>query len=112
MAKFANQQNDLRKSLVDQFYSEAVASVESTGDIKNRSTLVVVGQNWHQGVLGIVASRLVDKYQRPTLVMTGADGSDEVKGSGRSVDSFDLFKQLIRFAARRLDLVVTTQRLV
>ncbi|QOP50972.1 single-stranded-DNA-specific exonuclease RecJ [Lentilactobacillus parabuchneri] len=94
LAKFANQQNDLRKSLVDQFYSEAVASVESSGDIKNRSTLVVVGENWHQGVLGIVASRLVDKYQRPTLVMTGADGSDEVKGSGRSVDSFDLFQAI------------------
>lgn len=94
LAKFANQQNDLRKSLVDQFFTEAVQSVEASGDINQRHTLVVVGDNWHQGVLGIVASRLVDKYQRPTIVMTAADGSDEVKGSGRSVDNFDLFKAI------------------
>ncbi|TJY16167.1 single-stranded-DNA-specific exonuclease RecJ [Lentilactobacillus buchneri] len=94
LAKFANQQNDLRKSLVDQFFTEAVQSVEDSGDISQRHTLVVVGHNWHQGVLGIVASRLVDKYQRPTIVMTDTDGSEEVKGSGRSVDNFDLFKAI------------------
>lgn len=95
LAKFANQQNDLRKSLVDQFFTEAVQSVEdSGGDVSQRHTLVVVGHNWHQGVLGIVASRLVDKYQRPTIVMTDTDGSEEVKGSGRSVDNFDLFKAI------------------
>lgn len=94
LAKFANQQNDLRKSLVDQFFTDAVQKVEENGDISKRHTLVVVGNNWHQGVLGIVASRLVDKYQRPTIVMTGSDDSDEVKGSGRSVDSFDLFKAI------------------
>lgn len=94
LAKFANSQNDLRKSLVDQFFTDAVQLVEDDGDLHNRQTLVVVGNNWHQGVLGIVASRLVDKYQRPTLVMTAVDGTDEVKGSGRSVDHFDLFKAI------------------
>ena len=94
LAKFANQQNASRKSLVDQFFTEAVQSVEDSGDISQRHTLVVVGHNWHQGVLGIVASRLVDKYQRPTIVMTDTDGSEEVKGSGRSVDNFDLFKAI------------------
>ncbi|MQM77286.1 single-stranded-DNA-specific exonuclease RecJ [Lentilactobacillus buchneri] len=94
LAKFANQQNDLRKSLVDQFFTEAVQSVEDSGDISQRHTLVVVGHNWHQGVLGIVASRLVDKYQRPTIVMTDTDGNEEVKGSGRSVDNFDLVKAI------------------
>ena len=94
LAKFANQQNDLRKSLVDQFFTEAVQSVEDTGDSSPRRTLVVVGHNWHQGVLGIVASRLVDKYQRPTIVMTDTDGSNDLKGSGRSVDHFDLFKAI------------------
>ncbi|GHP15079.1 single-stranded-DNA-specific exonuclease RecJ [Lentilactobacillus fungorum] len=93
LAKFANQQNDLRKSLVDQFYKEAVEQVETGSDL-NRSTLLVVGDNWHQGVLGIVASRLVEKYQRPTLVLTSQDGTDDVKGSGRSIDQFDLFKAI------------------
>ena len=90
LAKFANHQNDLRKSLVDQFYKQAVDQVEADG-VANKSTLVVVGDNWHQGVLGIVASRLVEKYQRPTLVLTTQDGSDDAKGSGRSIDNFDLF---------------------
>ena len=94
LAKFANQQNDLRKSLVDQFFTDAVQTVENSGDINQRHTLVVVGNNWHQGVLGIVASRLVDKYQRPTIVMTASDDSNVVKGSGRSVDQFDLFKAI------------------
>ncbi|MFT8882337.1 MAG: single-stranded-DNA-specific exonuclease RecJ [Lentilactobacillus hilgardii] len=56
LAKFADHQNDSRKSLVDEFYQQAVQMVESSGDAKNRSTLVVVGDDWHQGVLGIVAS--------------------------------------------------------
>lgn len=90
LAKFANHQNDLRKSLVDQFYKQAVDQVEADG-VANKSTLVVVGDNWHQGVLGIVASRLVEKYQRPTLVLTTQDESDDAKGSGRSIDNFDLF---------------------
>ncbi|GEP24105.1 single-stranded-DNA-specific exonuclease RecJ [Lentilactobacillus diolivorans] len=91
LAKFANDQNDLRKSLVDQFYQQAVTMVENSDDLTNRATLVVVGKDWHQGVLGIVASRLVDKYGRPTLVLTTLAGTDQIKGSGRSIDSFDLF---------------------
>ncbi|WP_054736317.1 single-stranded-DNA-specific exonuclease RecJ [Lentilactobacillus parafarraginis] len=91
LADFANQQNDTRKSLVDQFYQEAVQMVEASGDADHRATLVVVGKDWHQGVLGIVASKLLEKYGRPTLVLTTIKDTDELKGSGRSIDSFDLF---------------------
>lgn len=94
LAKFADHQNDSRKSLVDEFYQQAVQMVESSGDAENRSTLVVVGDDWHQGVLGIVASKLVEKYGRPTIVLTSQDGNDQVKGSGRSVESFDLFSAI------------------
>ena len=91
LADFANQQNDTRKSLVDQFYQEAVQMVEASGDADHRATLVVVGKDWHQGVLGIVASKILEKYGRPTLVLTTIKDTDELKGSGRSIDSFDLF---------------------
>ncbi len=91
LANFANQQNDSRKSLVNQFYTQAVQMIESSSDLKSHMTLVVVGNNWHQGVLGIVASKLVEKYGRPTLVLTSQKETDELKGSGRSIDAFDLF---------------------
>ena len=51
--------------------------------------LVVAGEGWHDGVVGIVASRLVEKYGKPTLVIT-VDG-DDAKGSGRSIDGFNRF---------------------
>ncbi len=101
LAKFANHQNELRKSLVDQFYKQAVDQVTASTS-ENLSTLVVVGDNWHQGVLGIVASRLVEKYQRPTLVLTTQDGTDEAKGSGRSVPNFDLFAAIDPFVTNWL----------
>ncbi|MFD1125646.1 single-stranded-DNA-specific exonuclease RecJ [Lentilactobacillus raoultii] len=91
LAEFANQQNDRRKSLVDRIYQQAIQMVGSTVAEK---TLVVVGDNWHQGVLGIVASKLVEKYSRPAIVLTSQEESNELKGSGRSVDSFDLFKAI------------------
>jgi len=49
---------------------------------------VVVGEGWHEGVIGIVASRLVERFNRPVVVIAGSDG--DWKGSGRSVSAFDL----------------------
>ena len=65
-----------------------LASVDTTA----ARTLVVVGKNWHQGVIGIVASRLVDLYYRPTIVVSVQDG--EGKGSCRSIKGFHLFDAL------------------
>jgi len=58
----------------------------------SRKTLVFAGEEWHKGVLGIVASRLVAKYHRPSLVSNIQDGT--AVGSGRSVDSFNLYVAL------------------
>jgi single-stranded-DNA-specific exonuclease len=55
----------------------------------------LAGENWHPGVLGIVASRLVDRYHRPAFVMTYRDGA--IKGSGRSVRGFNIHRALCRF---------------
>ncbi len=55
---------------------------------RRRRGYVVVGEGWHEGVIGIVASRLVERFNRPVVVIAGADR--EWKGSGRSVAAFDL----------------------
>src|SRR5207302_11336559 len=68
---------------------EAVQQVEEWSDEqKERRAYVVAGENWHEGVIGIVASRLVERFNRPVVLIAGADG--EWKGSGRSIPSFDL----------------------
>ena len=60
---------------------------------RNDRVLVVAGKQWHSGVIGIVASRLVERYGRPSIVISLEDGS-VAKGSGRSVDGFSLYEAL------------------
>lgn len=91
IANFADHQNDERKKLVDEFFAKSVDMIEADEEHRDASVTVVVGEGWHQGVLGIVASRLVDQYQRPAIVLTTLVDSKEVKGSGRSISNFDLF---------------------
>jgi single-stranded-DNA-specific exonuclease len=67
---------------------EAMLVAEATADFRSRRTTVVYGQNWHKGVIGIVASRLVEQYYRPTIVFSHADGF--LTGSARSVNGFDI----------------------
>lgn len=80
--------------------AEAVAIVEASPDEeRSRDALVVVGDGWHEGVVGIVASRLVERFGRPTIVLT-RDG-ERAKGSGRSLPGVDLHA-LVRAASDRL----------
>src|SRR5207253_4084118 len=73
----------------DKILRAAIAQVEEWPEAKRRrSAYVVWGADWHEGVIGIVASRLVERYHRPVVLIAGADGL--WKGSGRSIPSFDL----------------------
>ncbi|WP_268913854.1 single-stranded-DNA-specific exonuclease RecJ [Lentilactobacillus sp. SPB1-3] len=94
IAKFADKQNDERKEYVDNFFAESLKIIAADDKSKDAPVTVVVGKEWHQGVLGIVASRLVDQFQRPAIVLTTLADSDEIKGSGRSIPSFDLFNAI------------------
>jgi single-stranded-DNA-specific exonuclease len=68
---------------------EAIAQVEEWPEAdRRRRAYVVAGEDWHEGVIGIVASRLAERYHRPVVLIAGAEG--DWKGSGRSVASFDL----------------------
>jgi single-stranded-DNA-specific exonuclease len=78
-----------RQAVEDKILRAAVAQVEAWTDAKRRRKAYVVwGEDWHEGVIGIVASRLVERYHRPVVLLAGGDGM--WKGSGRSISSFDL----------------------
>ncbi len=70
---------------------EALQLIESDGETENHST-VVYKEHWHKGVLGIVASRLIETHYRPTIVLTQSNG--EITGSVRSVKGFDVYNAL------------------
>ncbi|MDZ7835388.1 MAG: DHHA1 domain-containing protein [Alkalibacterium sp.] len=54
--------------------------------------MVLAKKNWHEGVLGIVASKITEKFHKPVLVLTINETEDKIKGSGRSVEGFNLFE--------------------
>ncbi|WP_433322072.1 single-stranded-DNA-specific exonuclease RecJ [Weissella tructae] len=80
--------NQQRQALVESITNEAIEQAETMSD----PVLVVTGAGWYEGVLGIVASRLVDRYNKPTIVLSEEDG--RLKGSARSMPAFDLFAAL------------------
>ena len=82
--------NTERKALVEEIYEEAKSQVNVDNEIN-----IVAGEDWHQGVLGIVASRLVDAYGKPAIVMTR--DFDVFKGSARSVEGMDLLGVLLEY---------------
>ncbi|MFT5180728.1 MAG: single-stranded-DNA-specific exonuclease [Alphaproteobacteria bacterium] len=95
--------NAERQAIEAEVLEEALAQVEAAGDVESSAPLIIIaGEGWHAGVIGIVASRLKEKYARPALVI-GLDG-DTGKGSGRSVDGVDLGSAVI--AARQAGLIV------
>jgi single-stranded-DNA-specific exonuclease len=81
--------NRERQAVEGRILREAVAQVESwPPEARTRRAYAVAGADWHEGVIGIVASRLVERYHRPVVLIAGTDG--DWKGSGRSIPAFDL----------------------
>src|SRR3954451_20658761 len=81
--------NRERQAVEGRIFREAAAQVEEWPEEKRaRRAYVVAGEDWHEGVIGIVASRLVERFGRPVVLIAGTDS--EWKGSGRSIPSFDL----------------------
>ena len=85
------QYNADRKELDKQITIEALAQIENNAE-KERFTTVVYQENWHKGVIGIVASRLTETYYRPTIVFTKS--GDKLAASARSVQDFDVFNAI------------------
>src|SRR5947208_8069976 len=78
-----------RQIVEEKILRAAIAQVEEWPEAtRRRKAYVVWGEDWHEGVIGIVASRLVERYSRPVVLLAGGEGL--WKGSGRSISSFDL----------------------
>ncbi|MBI3313008.1 MAG: single-stranded-DNA-specific exonuclease RecJ [Candidatus Omnitrophica bacterium] len=92
LAGILEAENKLRQKEQQQLVKEAVGEVEKTINFNRERVIVVAREGWHQGVIGIVASKLVDKYHRPSVVIALENGVG--KGSGRSIKNFHLFNAL------------------
>jgi single-stranded-DNA-specific exonuclease len=78
-----------RQAIEDRILREAVSTVEDWDEAKRRRrAYVLADEGWHEGVIGIVASRLVERYRRPVVMIAATE--EEWKGSGRSIPAFDL----------------------
>jgi single-stranded-DNA-specific exonuclease len=82
-----------RQSLDQRILEEALEQVEQSGDPERDAGFVIAGDGWHPGVVGIVASRVVERYGRPTFLI--AFDGEIGKGSGRSISRFDLHSALL-----------------
>lgn len=89
-AEQINQYNETRKDLDKSMTEEANNIVERLEGLEQRRSIVLYNEEWHKGVIGIVASRLTEVYHRPAVVLTRTD--DMATGSARSVSGFDVYK--------------------
>ena len=82
------QRQDLQQSMVD----EAIMKVNAEVDLKKEKAIVLWDDNWHEGIIGIVASKIKETYHRPAVIISLSNGTG--KGSARSVKGFDLYENL------------------
>ncbi len=85
-----NLYNEARKDLDKQTTEQAVEQVGQMPDVEEKRSIVIYNEEWHKGVIGIVASRLTEQYYRPAVVLTRSEGM--ATGSARSVSGFDVYK--------------------
>ena len=87
--KKVQQNNTDRKTIDKDITDEAFAMIDNNETLIHKKTTVLYQEHWHKGVVGIVASRMIEKYYRPTIILASSNG--KAVGSGRSVPGFDLY---------------------
>jgi single-stranded-DNA-specific exonuclease len=92
IARFLDEENRRRKAIDEKTLEEALELLETSVDIENDRAIVLESSGWHQGVIGIVASRLVERYYLPTVLIS-VEG-DVGKGSARSIPGFHIYEAL------------------
>ncbi|MGA2914782.1 MAG: single-stranded-DNA-specific exonuclease RecJ [Sedimentisphaerales bacterium] len=93
IAEYLKQQNKQRQLLEKKIYKHACNIINEQGlDHPDRKTIVLSSSDWHSGIIGIVASRLIDKYYRPTILFNIANG--KAQGSARSIEGFDILEAI------------------
>ncbi|PLR81895.1 single-stranded-DNA-specific exonuclease RecJ [Bacillus sp. V33-4] len=94
LAEEIDELNKQRQALVSSIAEEAIREVEENFPVDEHAMLVVGKEGWNAGVIGIVASRLVETFYRPVIVFSFDKEKGEAKGSARSIPGFDLYKNL------------------
>ncbi len=97
-AQVLNKHNTDRKGFDSSITQEAIEMLQNDPEQESRKTTVIFKSDWHKGVIGIVASRLIDLWYRPTIVFTESNGI--IAGSARSVPGFDIYEAI--YACRDL----------
>jgi single-stranded-DNA-specific exonuclease len=92
LAESINVKNEVRKQFDTDITEEAIAMIESNEANKHAKTTVLYKDSWHKGVIGIVASRCIERYYRPTVILTSSN--DKITGSARSVHGFNLYNAI------------------
>lgn len=92
--KALDYRNELRRSFEQRIAEEAIQAFTTDSGWKSRKSIVLYQEHWHKGVIGIVASRMVEKFYRPAIILTKSD--HKVVGSARSVRGFDILEAISR----------------
>ncbi len=92
MAQVLENENHQRRKIDEDTFDSALDIVKNNLDFSDESAIILHQEKWHPGVIGIVASRLVEKYYRPTIMLTTIDGV--AKGSARSISNFNIYEAL------------------
>jgi single-stranded-DNA-specific exonuclease len=93
LAERLNLKNEIRKQFDSDITVEALAMIESNDLLRTAKSTVLFKNTWHKGVIGIVAARCVEKYYRPTVILT--ESNNKITGSARSVSGFDLYSAIL-----------------
>ena len=94
LAEKVNIKNDLRREFDTSITEEAIAMIEGDEVMRGAKSTVLFKNTWNKGVIGIVAARCVEKFYRPTVILT--ESNDKITGSARSVNGFDLYQAISR----------------
>lgn len=96
IANKLNEKNKERQAIVKKITEQAVQLIEEAGTVEGPSVLVIGHKDWNPGVLGIVASKLVEKYYRPAIVLGFDEEKQIAKGSARSIEGFHMYKEIAK----------------
>ncbi len=88
-----NEYNKGRQEIEKNIFADAVCQIEEN-NLQEKSTITLMGKNWHHGVIGIVASKITEMYFKPSILL--CEEGDIGKGSGRSIPGFDLYEALTK----------------
>lgn len=92
LASSIDLQNDERRNFDLSITEEALEMISNNNELKTAKSTVLFKNDWHKGVIGIVASRCIEKFYKPTIILT--ESNDKVTGSARSVDGFDVYQAI------------------